>query len=457
MPKLNKYSIVIGKNASYNELASAKFLANNISAATGYQIPVYKDDMPEKEYEIVVGETNREQSAGVALERSEERDYDYVIRYVGTKLFLSGYGKVGEKIILPYNSYLSLNDGAIGTTFACCRFISQAIGDGYLYMSDFSKMIDVDAEDIEIDARYDYSMTKADLYAEKPAKVEGAVMYSIPVLGTHRRFGSCAIFKASDGSLAVYNGGLEADAEHLLEMLESLSNGKKPHVSAWLISLPMFGYNGALKAICENEELTKRVDVDKVYYKVLSENFHIKGSATSRVEYADYRAAVLNTANVFSCEMCEVKTGDIIKMGDIEFEVLYAPTEETESIQRVHYNEANVVYMAKVGTKKVLLAGASKQCFAEMVRDNDAEKFACDLLVLPNHGKDGLTKECYEKIGAEKYLYQTCPALYYGDNGEGVLSNGDSVTRTRIWLSELGVKSDDMYNDMYGIFTYGAN
>jgi hypothetical protein len=46
MPKLNKYSIVIGKNASYNELACAKFLANNISVATGYQIPVYNDEMP---------------------------------------------------------------------------------------------------------------------------------------------------------------------------------------------------------------------------------------------------------------------------------------------------------------------------------------------------------------------------------------------------------------------------
>jgi hypothetical protein len=54
-----------------------------------------------------------------------------------------------------------------------------------------------------------------------------------------------------------------------------------------------------------------------------------------------------------------------------------------------------------------------------MIKDNDAEKYACDLLVLPNHGKDGLTKDCYEKIDAKKYLYQTCPALYYGDNGEG--------------------------------------
>ena len=331
------------------------------------------------------------------------------------------------------------------------------LGEGFLYMSDFSRMLDVNAEDIEIDERYDYSMTKVDLYEEKPTKVDGAVMYSIPVIGSHRRFGSSAIFKSSDGSLAVYNGGLEADAEHLIELLEYLSEGKKPRVSAWLISLPMFGYNGALKAICENGELAKRIDVDKVYFKVLSENFHVKGSATSLVEHGEYRAALLNTANVFSCELCEVKTGDVIKMGDVEFEVLYAPTEETESIPKVHYNEANVVYMAKLGTKKILLCGSPRQCFTDMIRDNDAERYACDLLVLPNHGKDGLARECYEKIDAKKYLYQTCPALYYGDNGEGVLSNGDSITRTRIWLSELGVKSEDVYNDMYGIFTYTAN
>jgi hypothetical protein len=300
-------------------------------------------------------------------------------------------------------------------------------------------------------------LTKADLYGEMPQKADGAVMYSIPVMGTYRRFGSCAVFKASDGSLAVYNGGLESDAEHLLEILESLSEGKKPRISAWLISLPMFGYNGAFKAICENEELAKRVDVDKVYYKVLSEGFHVNGSATSRIEYGEYRSALLNASNALSCEMCEVKTGDVIKMGDVEFEVLYAPTEETESLPKVHYNEANVVYMAKLGTKKVLLTGSTKRCFTEMIRDNDAEKFMCDLLVLPNHGKDGLAKECYEKISAKKYLYQTCPSLYYGDSGEGVLSSGDSITRTRIWLSEMGVKSEDIYNDMYGIFTYTAN
>lgn len=457
MPKLSQYSIVIEKDASYSSLAAAKFLANNISAATGYQIPVYTDDLPAKDFEIVVGQTNREELAGICFERSEAREYEYEIRFVGTRLFMSGLGKVGEKIARPFNSYVSFSDGAIGTSLAVYRFVEETFGAGFLFPADLSLITDMDADKIEIDGRYDFKYTREDLYGKRPEIADGAVMYSIPVIGSHRRFGNSAIFKASDGSFAVYNGGLEADAEHICDLLEYLNADKtqKPRVSAWLISLPMFGYSGALKAICEDEALKERISVDKVYYKVLSENFHTKGSANARAEHGEYRNALLFAGESLGCEMLEVNTGDVIKVGDIEFEVLYSPTEETESAPRVHYFDASVVYKAKFADMSVVLFGNARKRVSDYILGNGPEKFDCDVLVLSNHGKGGIARECYERIKAKKYMYQCCPAQYYGDNGEGFASDGGSITRTRNYLSELGISCGDICKDTYGIVTFG--
>jgi hypothetical protein len=370
---------------------------------------------------------------------------------------MSGLGKVGEKIARPFNSYVSFSDGAIGTSLASYRFVEMMLGPGFLFPADLSLITDMNADEIEIDGRYDYKYTKGELYGERPERSDGAVMYSIPVIGSHRRYGSCAIFKASDGSFAVYNGGLEGDAEHICDMLEYLNTDKtqKPRVSAWLISLPMFGYSGALKAICENEAFRSRINVDKVCYKVLSENFHVKGSVNARVEYGEYRNALISAHEALGCESVEVSTGDVIKVGDIEFEVLYAPTEETESAPRVNYFDASVVYKAKFADKSVLLFGNARKHVSDYILSNGTEKFDCDLLVLPNHGKGGISRECYEKIKAKKYLYQCCPAQYYGDNGEGFGADGGSVTRTRNYLSELGVSYGDICKDTYGIVTFG--
>ena len=454
MPKLDLYSIVIGKNASYNEISTAKFLANNISTATGYKINVYTDDVPAKQHEIVVGKTSREESEGVVFERTPEREYEYEIRFVGTKLFMSGLGIPGEKIVTPYQTYARLDDGAIGTSLASCRFVETLFGEGFLFPAEISSFVDLDASEIEIDESLNYVYTRESIYAQRPKLFDKAAFYSVPVMGSHRRFGDCLIFKSEDGSFTVYNGGFEHDAEQLCTLLEYLNENKseKPKINTWMISMPVFGYSGALKAICENEALCARLSVNKVCYSVLSEKFYTSGSSSCKAEYAAFRTALLNANEALGCEMCEVKTGDVIGSGDYKIEVLWAPTEEIESKPKVHLNDSSIVYKVYYGEQSIVLFGNARKQASDALCATP-EKLACDVVQMANHGRDGVSRACYAATGAKKYLYQSNPAIYYGDNGEGFASEGGSISRTRNYICENGVKREDICKDTYGIIS----
>ena len=83
-----------GYDYEYNGDAASR-IANMMSDLFGVTLPVKTDDAPVGEYEILVGNTNRAESASLSL-----KDNEYAIRVAGKKLVVAGGSSVAIKAMV---------------------------------------------------------------------------------------------------------------------------------------------------------------------------------------------------------------------------------------------------------------------------------------------------------------------------------------------------------------------
>ena len=196
MADLKEYRIVIGKDATFNERRAAEFLRREIRIVMGAVLPVVSDEEPPVPYELVVGRTAREQSENVRFSRSPDRLWEYELRFVNGRLFLTGLGEAPTEQE-PFNSYRLIQDGAYGTVYAAYRFAETVLHDAFLFaMYDGFRSL----SHAEIDASCNFCYAKERLRAEMPRLLPGAAIYSIPSCEILRLNMSCWIIKTRSGN-----------------------------------------------------------------------------------------------------------------------------------------------------------------------------------------------------------------------------------------------------------------
>ena len=127
MRKITDYVIVISQTPSENERRAASFIRDNVRLVCGKLIPIVSDAEPAVDNEIVVGETTREIGDGLSFKRYRDPMtggiWEYVIKSVGNRLYLTGLGCAPESEA-PYTSaYKHLDDGKVGTVMAAYHFV----------------------------------------------------------------------------------------------------------------------------------------------------------------------------------------------------------------------------------------------------------------------------------------------------------------------------------------------
>ncbi len=108
----SNYCIVRGEKATESEIYAAKELQKYLKKITGFKLPIVKDSEEEKELEIIVGKTNREN----IIDRSSLGDDGFSIMWSGNKLIISG----GETRGTIYGVYEFLE--SLG-----CRFFAESV------------------------------------------------------------------------------------------------------------------------------------------------------------------------------------------------------------------------------------------------------------------------------------------------------------------------------------------
>ncbi len=443
MRKITDYVIVISQNASENERRAAAFIRDNIRLVCGELIPTVSDTQPAVENEIVVGETNREIADGLSFKRYRDSMtggiWEYVIRSVGSRLYLTGLGCAPESVG-PYTSaYKHLDDGKIGTVMAAYHFVEDILGYDFLY----SSYIEIpENPDITIPENYCYEFTRESLRAKDPVLYEGAAFYTLHgAEELHCNMGGM-IFKSREGKIAVIDGGRVPDTDRFIRVLQKISGREVPHVDAWLFSHMHTDHYGVYYTLCSDEKYRGKVTVGTFYCDLLTEEFYTK-LAKEKVTNADIiRAAMISPDSPTGAKAHTVKKGEIIAVDEIEFEVIHVP--DISLADKMNMNDSSVVYkMTYDGGQTMMLLGDAEWVCSNDLTQNCSDKLKSDIVQVGHHGCGNVSAECYEMIDADAYIWPVGEKFWYSDCGEGLNTHNTGVIRSRAYMMR---KNPDLKN-----------
>ena len=445
MKKVIDYVIVVSQNASENELRAASFIRDNIRLVCGKLIPIVNDAQPATENEIVVGETNREIADGFIVKRYRDNSsggvWEYIIKMVGTRLYLTGLGCPPESEG-PYTSaYKHLDDGKIGTVMAAYHFVEDILGYDFLY----SSYIDVpENSDIMIPENYCYEFTREALRAKEPVLFEGAAFYTLHgAEELHCNMGGM-IFKSREGRIAVIDGGRIPDTERFIRILQKISGREVPHVDAWLFSHLHTDHYGVYYTLCSNEKYRGKVTVGDFYCDLLTEEFYTK-LAKEKVTNADIiRSAMISPDSPTGAEVHTVKRGEIISVDEIEFDVIHVP--DLSFADKMNMNDSSVVYkMTYDGGQTMMLLGDAEWVCSNDLTQNCPDKLKSDIVQVGHHGCGNVSAECYEMIDADAYIWPVGEKFWYSDCGEGLNTHNTGVIRSRAYMMRKNPNMKNVY------------
>lgn len=445
MKKVTDYVIVISQNPSENERRAAAFIRDNIRLVCGKLIPVVKDTQPAVEYEIVVGETNRESADGFTVKRYRDNSsggvWEYIIKSVGTRLYITGLGCAPESEG-PYTSaYKHLDDGKIGTVMAAYHFVEDILGFDFIYGS----YIDIpENPNITIPDNYCYEFTREALRAKDPILYEGAAFYTLQGAEELNCNMGGMIFKTKSGKIAVVDGGRAPDTDRFVRILQKITGREVPHVDAWLFSHMHCDHYGVYYNLCSNEKYRGKVTVGTFYCDLLTEEFYTKLSKEKITNGDIIRKAMLSPDSQTGANVHTVRKGEVIALDEIEFEVIHVP--DIAMAEKMNMNDSSVVFKMTYdgGQTMMLLGDAEWVCSNDLVA-NCADKLKSDIVQVGHHGCGNVSAECYEMIDADVFIWPIGEKFWYSDCGEGLNTHNTGVIRSRAYMMRKNPNMKNIY------------
>ena len=457
MADIRDFRIVVAKDAQYNERRAAIFVSNGIKAVTGKRLPMVSDESEPSEHEIVIGKTSREQTFGVDFSRDRDGAKSFRIKYIDGRLYITHLGTSKEmpEEEPPYDPAVAYDNGDYGLMYAAYYFIDFVLG----YRCIIPSLDTLENKGaIEIDGRCDFDYTGEFFSTHMPKRFDGAAMYFVPA-SAQPNITQCCIFKTREGKLAVLDGGIPANAEHLVSILEYLWEGEgKPVVSAWMLSHLHGDHYGAYVRINQTPELAERIKIENFYCDLLDYSFYERiGDGIGWAQNA--LNAVLRDYESTGAKVNKVVSGQKIALDEMTFEVVHTPTEimneEKKPFLCCNINDTSVVYKLHYDNKQtvLLLTDAEASCSINMLK-NHREQLKCDIVQYGHHGGQSVSKECYAATGAKMSITPQGVHGWFCDGGEAPSQTELGIRRSLSYMCEQGIKPENILCDMFGTLSF---
>ncbi len=440
MNKLRAYRIVISEKANANELRAAAFLRDNIRLVIGKTLDIVKDTEPPCALEIVVGQTNREELDGIDFNREDHIIWEYALLNKNGRFYITGLSTRR-----PYPEEYAANslyeDGSAGCSIAAYKFVEKILGYDFLNSAYESFP---ENEELEIPDEFEYSFTREILRAQEPKDVEGAAMFAFNVSELVWKNTHGYIFRTKEGKLIVYDGGRFHESDRFMRGLKKVAGTDKPHVSAWIFSHMHPDHWGVYNKLCIDEEFRSQVTVDDFFCNLATEEFYTQLSTEKKQTWVEPRNNFLQSGKTVGARVHRVEVGDIIKVDEIEIEVIHTPIEEDFS--RMNINDSSVVYKLTYDGKQtiMLLGDAERSCNDDLIA-NMAHKLKSDVVQVGHHGCGNVSRKCYELIDAKAYIWPIVDRFWYSDNGTELNTHNTGVIKTRDFMMQLHPKKENVY------------
>lgn len=261
------------------------------------------------------------------------------------------------------------------------------------------------------------------------------------------------IFKTASGKLVVMDGGQWNESDRFMRNLKKIAGTDKPHVTAWFFSHMHPDHWGVYDRLCRDEEFRSQITVDDFYCNLITEEYYTELSCEKWSYFAEVRNRFLNSQETVGARVHTVKKGDLIKVDEIEIEVLHIP--EMEFAREMDINDSSVVYKLIYDEKQsiMLLGDAEYVCDMDLV-NNMADKLKSDIVQVGHHGCGNVSRKCYELIGADAYIWPIGERFWYSDNGSELNTHNTGVIRTRDFMMQLKPKRENVYLNIDDILSF---
>ena len=448
--EISNYRIVMPKAPGHTERRAATFLQTQIRMVRGVKLPIVTDETTPCDYEFVIGRTTREAYDGVVFNRQIDTPWEFVIKTVGTRVYLTGMGALDTEP-KPYTSgYTLMYDNANGTAHAVYRYVEDVLGYNFSYL-DWDGAPEYDELDVP---EYNFSFTRELLRKQEVELFDGTAMYSMLSPETINWNNLCIIFKTKAGKLVVIDGGRPDNTERLLSTLERLSGGKKPVVEAWFLSHLHSDHYGPLLNITRDESLRERVTIKNFYHKILPAKYYNLFPAPKNETWEKICGDLLSTEKLPETNHVLVNTGDRVVVDELTFDVIHAPY--YKDMFEMNINDSSVVIRVDYnnGEQGIMLLGDAEHVCSNDMTENFSDKLKSEVVFVGHHGCGNVSRECYEMIGADVYIWPTCARNWYGDNSEGPHTHNIGILRTRTYMKDRGIKNENIYRDSFEIQSF---
>ena len=244
------------------------------------------------------------------------------------------------------------------------------------------------------------------------------------------------IIKSPHGKLIVVDGGWEADATKLSELI--LQQGGK--VDAWLITHPHEDHVGALCAILN--DTARKIKIDKIYCSLASPDWYCQVSPTG-AGIADQLLSAFTKLPVGTVTD-NIGRGTEINIDDVNIRVLNNRGVYTYN----GVNNSSMVYKIRVSGQSILILGdLAYDGGKDLIKTCTAAELKSDIVQMAHHGQQGVDQDAYALIAPTTCLWPTPAWLWNNDNGGGVGSGPWGTLTTRAWMDALGVKDNRSLKD----------
>lgn len=210
------------------------------------------------------------------------------------------------------------------------------------------------------------------------------------------------IFRLSDGSFLVYDGGFSADGKTVMDALNELNvTGKKPVVRMWLLTHMHGDHMRAFASF--SSEYAKDIEL---HYVVCNSADDYYDSDKAGVGLSD---KIRKYVKAFSgAKLVRVHDGTVMQFADAKVEILQTQEALYPHMEALGFgNDTSVVSRVTLGGQTVLLPGDMQVTGGNALCATFGDYLKSDIVQISHHGsiKYPTTVEFYRLVGAKYALF----------------------------------------------------
>ena len=217
--------------------------------------------------------------------------------------------------------------------------------------------------------------------------------------------GMCYVYKLSDGSAVIVDGGLGSNADEIYNTLKKLDIAKnaqgKYRIATWILTHGHDDHYGALEAFANNYKNYSEVSFIMQSFPMVNSAYALNDLDVEEF-FSEITSHYPNAVHVVPHK------GLRYFIGNLTIDMLYTP--DMLGVFN-YYNDTSLIFTAKCAGKKVLHFGdATEKASTETWFNYEAETFKADVLQITHHGLyTGPNTHTWTNIGR---IYMATGATY---------------------------------------------